>query len=120
MRGFLCLTGFNRKFICGHVSVALPLTNLLKKKAFKWLNQAQTTFEKLKNAMVTTPILKLPDFKKGFVIETDASGAGIGVVLQQDGHPISFFSKKFCAKMINSSMYVRELHVITEAVKNGH
>jgi len=117
LRGFPGLTGFYRKFIHGYASIALPLTNLLKKDSFKWSDEAQTTFEQLKTTMVTTPVLKLPDFEKGFIIETDASGAGMGAVLQQDGHPISFFSKKFCAKMLNSSTYVRELHAITKVVK---
>jgi len=117
LRGFLGLIGFYRKFIRGYASIALPLTNLLKKDAFKWSDEAQTTFEQLKTTMVTTPVLKLLDFEKGFIIETDALGVGMGAVLQQDSHPISFFSKKFCAKMLNSSTYLRELHVITKAVK---
>jgi len=36
---------------------------------------------KLKNAMTTTPVLKLPNFKQPFAIECYASGNGIGAVL---------------------------------------
>lgn len=39
-------------------------------------------------------------------------------VLTQDGHPISFFSKQFCPKLLNSSRYVRQLHAITSIVQN--
>ncbi|GJR49320.1 integrase [Tanacetum coccineum] len=42
--------------------------------------------------MVQVPILQLPDFNKTFIIETDASGVGIRVVLQQKGHPIAFLT----------------------------
>nr|GEV51752.1 hypothetical protein [Tanacetum cinerariifolium] len=45
--------------------------------------EAQKAFEKLKSVMTQTPVLQLPDFREIFIIETDASGISIGVVLQQ-------------------------------------
>jgi hypothetical protein len=46
----------------------------------------------LKQALVAAPILALPNFAKTFVIETDASDQGIGAVLMQEGHPLSFLA----------------------------
>lgn len=62
-------------------------------------------------------MLALPDFTIPFVVETDASGLGMGVVLSQGGHLIVFFSKQFCPKLLSSFTYVRELAPITTAVK---
>ncbi|GKD17539.1 putative mitochondrial protein [Tanacetum coccineum] len=90
LKGFLGLTGYYRRFIKGFASLSRPLTQLLKKNAFKWNSEAHLSFEALKKAMVKAPNLGLPDFNVPFVIETDASGVGLGAVLQQKGHPIAY------------------------------
>jgi len=49
--------------------------------AFQWFSQAEVAFLKLKDAMCTTSVLAKLDFSKTFMIESDAYGIGIGVVL---------------------------------------
>ena len=66
--------------------------------------------------MTVTPVLRLPDFTKQFIVETDASNIGVGGVLMQDKHPISFFSKNLGPKMRGASAYYRELRAIVEAI----
>lgn len=67
--------------------------------------------------MMSAPVLALPNFEEEFVLETDASGQGMGAVLCQKGHPICYYSRKFCPKMFTASTYVRELCAITSVVK---
>ena len=71
----------------------------------------------LKNAMVAAPVLHLPDFELEFVIETDASNIGVGAVLMQQGHPISYFSQKLGPRLRVASTYIKELHAIVAAVQ---
>lgn len=64
-----------------------------RKIGFKLSEKAITSFNELKLAMTSLPILRLPKFSKLFVIETDASGAGIGARLTQENRPIDYISK---------------------------
>ncbi|XP_071727216.1 uncharacterized mitochondrial protein AtMg00860-like [Rutidosis leptorrhynchoides] len=116
LRGFLGLAGYYRRFIQGYASISAPLTQLLKKDAFKWSNEASLAFQKLKQQMIQAPVLALPDFKKEFTIETDASGIGIGAILQQGGYPIAYMSKTLSSQHQSLSTYEKEFLAVIIAL----
>ena len=101
LRSFLGLVGYYRKFVANYSKLALPLTDKTKAKQpdkLQWDETAETSFQQLKEAMCSSPILKLPDCTKPFVLRTDASGVGLGAALLQthgdDLLPVAYASKK--------------------------
>lgn len=118
LRGFLGLTGCYRKFIAGRWvwEIAAPLTALLKRESFTWTDDADVAFSMLKQALMTAPLLQMPDFTQSFVVDCDASGLGFGFVLQGDG-AIAYFSRAVAPQHKKLPAYERELIGLVKAVR---
>jgi hypothetical protein len=70
----------------------------------------------LKHAFTTTPVLKIPDPTKPYIVKTDASMPGIGALLEheeEDGwHPVAFKSRNLQPAEENYPVYDLELMAI--------
>ncbi|GJS67001.1 putative mitochondrial protein [Tanacetum coccineum] len=117
LRGILGLTGYYRRFVKNCAAISNSLTKFLKNNSFEWSNSAQIAFDELKAAMINTLVLALLNFQEEFTIKRDTSNEGIGAVLQQKGHPISFLSRSFAPKHKGLSIYEKELWVIVYALE---
>ena len=105
MRKFFGATGYFRCFIKGYARITKPLNDLLQGENSKLKSHpvglppdALVVFQELKMKCLMAPVLAFADFKKPFLLETDASIEGLGAVLSQkqdDGryHPVAYASR---------------------------
>ena len=83
----------------GFSTIVGPLYLLPKKNTnFLWGQSQQESFDHLKQLLTCVPVLAFPDFNQEFILETDASGKGLGGILAQnqpDGFniPIAYASR---------------------------
>ena len=130
IKQFLGLVGYYRKFIPRFADIARPMTNLTKQDIpFEWTVQCQAAFEMLKEAIITSPILKYPDPNKGYTLFTDASKYAWACVLTQEyqykkdgkeyriNHPITFASGLFKGSQINWTALTKEAFAIYSSIK---
>ena len=96
---FLGFAGYYRRYVKGYSSMAAPLYRLTsgdprKKKRgaqkspgpgqpFLWTTECEVVFQLLKEKLVDAPVLGYPDYSLPFLLQTDASGEGLGAVLAQ-------------------------------------
>jgi hypothetical protein len=85
VRSFMGLSGYYRQFVEGFLKIANSITELEKKNnKFVWTEKCTEAIRRLKELLITTPILKVPDMDADFLVCTDASKEGLGRVLMQD------------------------------------
>ena len=125
VRQFLGLASYYRRFVPEFSKIASPLHSLLKRDAyFQWTMESENAFNKLKQLLVSAPVLAYPRFQSGypFIVETDASTSGLGAVLaqqQDDGnvHPIAFASRSLSKHEQNYGITELETLGLVWAVK---
>jgi hypothetical protein len=94
VQSFMGIIGYYYRFIKGFSKIAYPITSLQKKGTkFNWSQKCQDSFNRLKELLTSTPILKVADPDKDFTVCVDASKEGIGGVLTQEGHMICYESR---------------------------
>jgi hypothetical protein len=119
---FLCAMNYYRNLIPQFGKLTFNLYKMCDKKLKQcvWNKSCLDSFNNLKNALVSAPILCFPDYAKVFVIQTDASGVSIAGVLLQDHNgilkPVSFCSRKLNKTEQAYSTSERELLAIVYSI----
>lgn len=124
LRSFIGTMSFYRDFIPNFSSVCSPLSQLQQKDMkWNWGIEQQKAFEKMKELMITAPILMIPDDRKTFIVNTDASDIGVGAVLQQvdstgNLRPCAYFSKKLLPAETRYPTHDQEMLALILALKH--
>ncbi len=124
LRSFLGLTGYYRAFVPNFSEIVVSLVDLTKKgkpNLLQWTEVHEEAFTALKQSLASTPILRLADMSKPFLVQTDASDVGLGASLVQshDGcrHPVTFASKLLLPRERNYAVVERECLAIVWALE---
>jgi len=125
LRRFLGMASYYRRFVPGFAEKAAPLYTATAKKEpdkVRWTSDRETAFSSLKEAMTKTVTLTTPDYSKPYLLKTDASGVGVGAVLEQKTdevlYPIAFYSRKLTGAEYRYSASELEALAIIEAIKH--
>lgn len=99
------------------------MTELTKKDIqFKWDDRCEEAFDKLKEMLITAPILAHFDPERETMVEADSSGyATGGLMLQKDDHgiwrPVAYLSKKHSPAKANYPIHDKELLAIIRCLE---
>lgn len=65
-------------------------------------------------------MISLPNFTNTFILECNALGKGIEIVLMQEGQPLDFTNKQLCDKHLVKSTFEKEMMDILHVVDIWH
>ena len=84
-RTFCGLASYYRTFVPNFATIAKPLHDLTRKGVtFEWDTSCEATFQELKQRLTSAPVLVAPCNDGTYTLDTDASEAALGAVLQQE------------------------------------
>ena len=103
---FLGLCGYYRRFVKDFAKTAAPLYHLLKKES-KWAfdRECEEAFDMLKESLVSDPILRMPGFKRPFLLFTDASGFALGAILSQKDDEGNEYVCQYASRLLKGAEY---------------
>ena len=115
VRSILGLMNYYRRFVKNFSSLAQPLIEMTKKTSpnkIRWTHEYQIGLDKLKEALTSEPILRVPDLSKPFVVQSDASNKALGAVLLQEHErsllPCFYASRRLLDREIHYAIIEKE------------
>jgi len=120
---FLGLANYYRRFIKNFAKVAVLLHVLVRKEQkWKWEEEQEEAFRRLKKAFTTEPVLAILDIDREMRVEVDTSDYAIGGILStkcEDGkwRPVAFISKSLNATERNYEIHDKEMLAVIRCLE---
>ena len=123
LRSFLGMIGYYRKFIRNFGVIAKVLYDLTKKDVpYVWSDECEKAFQELKGKMLSYDVLVFPNFKKPFLLATDASISGLGACLSQEVNgvyrPVGFAGRGLTSAERNYTTTEQECLAVIWAIQH--
>ena len=94
------------------------MTKMIKKNAkFVWFEECEGSFRTLKEKLVSSLVLAIPQGTEDLVIYSDALLRGLGCVLMQRGKVIAYASRQLKPNELNYPVHDLELAAMVFALK---
>jgi hypothetical protein len=124
IRAILGLAGYYRSFFPNFAEITSCLTDLLgknKPNRITWETKHSIALEKIKQVLMSKPVLVAPDHSRDFIIQSDATQNSVAAVLsQRDDHGVervvAYASRKLLPREQNYSVMKKECLGILFAV----
>ena len=129
MESFLGFTAFIRQHIRHYAELSAPLVDVKHVKIIEWTDLLVHSFDTLKEAVASAPILCYPVYSRPFYVASDASNLGCGGVLYQpkDGETdvtahniVAICAKKWGQPQLRYSAYKKELFGLVYCLRKFH
>ena len=121
LQRFMGTVHYLGKFIPNLSGINQPLRQLLQKDiAWHWEEAQQQSFDELKRAITTAPVLAYYDEKEDIVLSVDSSKDALGACILQNGHPIAYASKSLNKCEQNYAQIEKEMAAIVLGATKFH
>ena len=121
LQRFMGTVNYLGKFIPNLSGINQPLRQLLQKDiAWHWEEAQQQSFDELKRAITTAPVLAYYDEKENIVLSVDSSKDALGACILQNGHPIAYASKSLNKCEQNYAQIEKEMAAIVFGATKFH
>lgn len=121
LQRLLGMVTYLTKFIPNLSAITQPLRKLLEKDSeFIWTDHQTKSFQKIKQALSSTPVLRYYNVKEDVTLQADASSYALGAALLQGSQPVAYASSSLTKSKLNYPQIEKEALAIRFACLKFH